>query len=127
MAKVIFYPNMKFLLDEPSGPVGRDLAKRGERVRDGARRQVGVKSGALRASIHKRHKKDPRGQYVWVGSELPYAYLHHEGSRPHIIAAKRASVLKFARGGQIVRTPVVRHPGTKPNRYLSDNLKNAIY
>jgi hypothetical protein len=88
-----------------------------------AKRQVGVNTGALRASIHMRHFRDTRGQYVRIGSSLPYARLHHEGTRPHFIRPNTKQVLKFVTRGQLVITHLVRHPGTRPNRYLSDNLR----
>ncbi len=91
----------------------------------GARAQVGVRTGALRASIHMRHMADTRGQYVRVGSNLNYARLHHDGTSPHIIKPNRKQVLKFATKGQIIFAHVVKHPGTKPNRYLTDNLRLA--
>jgi hypothetical protein len=109
-------------LNHPEGQVGRYLARRGRMIEAAARRQVGVRTGALRASIHMRHFRDSRGQYVKIGSPLNYALLHHEGSRPHMIYPDRSPVLRFARRGTIVFAHAVRHPGTKANRYLTDNL-----
>ncbi len=125
---VIFIENragMEYLLRSQNGPVGKDLRRRGLRVMAGARAQVGVRTGALRASIHMRHMADTRGQYVRVGSNLNYARLHHDGTSPHIIKPNRKQVLKFATKGQIIFAHVVKHPGTKPNRYLTDNLRLA--
>ena len=124
---VIFIENkagMEYLLRSPNGPIGRNLAQRGLRVLAGAKAQVGVRTGALRASLHMRHFNDTRGQYVRVGSTLPYAYAHHEGTSPHVIKRKRR-MLKFQTKGQTVFAHVVNHPGTKPNRYLTDNLRSA--
>ncbi len=125
---VIFIENkagMEYLLRSQNGPVGKDLRRRGLRVMAGAKAQVGVRTGALRASIHMRHMADTRGQYVRVGSNLNYARLHHDGTSPHIIKPNRKQVLKFATKGQIIFAHVVKHPGTKPNRYLTDNLRLA--
>jgi hypothetical protein len=91
-----------------------------------AKAQVGVRTGALRASIHMRHLRDSRGQYVKIGSGLDYALLHHNGTRPHIIRPDRAKVLRFVRGGKVIFAHSVRHPGTKANRYLTDNLKLVV-
>ena len=88
-----------------------------------AKAQVGVRTGALRSSIHMRHLRDSRGQYVKIGSNLDYALLHHQGTKPHVIRPDRAKVLRFVRGSRIIYTTSVMHPGTKANRYLSDNLK----
>ena len=124
MTKVIIRKaELDFMLNNPSGEVGRYLAKKGRIVQAAARAQVGVRTGALRASIHMRHLRDSRGQYVKIGSALNYALLHHEGSKPHLIVPKRATVLKFATRGRMVYAHAVMHPGTKANRYLTDNLK----
>jgi hypothetical protein len=124
MATVIFYqPAFDKLKNSPSGDVGRYLHKKGLLITAAAKRQVGVNTGALRASIHMRHSRDTRGQFVRIGSSLPYARLHHEGTRPHLIRPNNKQVLKFMTRGQLVITHLVRHPGTKPNRYLSDNLR----
>lgn len=123
---VIFRPDLKavdIFLNSPNGPVGRYLRKVGLRILAAAKRQVGVRTGALRASLHMRHLRDTRGQYLRIGSSLRYAYLHHEGTKPHLITPKKKQVLQFTTKGRVVMTHLVRHPGTRPNRYLTDNLK----
>ena len=112
------------LLKSPTGAVGRDLLRRGYSVLAGATRQVGVKTGRLRASLRVTHEYDPvYGQAVRIGSKLNYARMHHEGTRAHVILPVRAPQLVFRnRGGRLIRTDRVLHPGTKPNRYLTDNL-----
>ena len=110
-------------LNDPRGEVGRYLARKGRRIESAAKAQVGVRTGALRASIHMRHFRDPRSQYIKIGSSLHYARAHHEGTRPHLIRPKEAKMLRFYSKGQIVFAHMVRHPGTPANRYLTDNLK----
>ena len=124
MATVVFRERkLDNYLNQPGGEVGKYLAKKGRIVTTAARGQVGVRTGALRSSIHMRHLRDSRGQYVKIGSSLPYARMHHEGTKPHMIYPKRASILRFMTKGRMVFTHVVRHPGTKANKYLTDNLK----
>lgn len=124
MVKVVFRENrLDTYLNKPMGEVGRYMRKRGSLVVSAAKRQVGVRTGALRASIHMRHLRDTRGQYLKIGSPLPYARAHHEGTRPHFIRPRERHVLRFQTRGQIVFANLVRHPGTKPNRYLTDNLR----
>ena len=115
--------NWDFFFDAPPGRVGMYLNKKGRAITAAAKAQVGVRTGALRASIHMRHLRDPRGQYIRIGSSLPYARMHHEGTRPHLIAPNRTQKLRFVSKGVLVYTHLVRHPGTPPNRYLTDNLK----
>lgn len=123
MAKVVLFDGpLDNLLNSPNGPVGRALKRKGRYVLMAAKRQVGVRTGALRASIHMRHLRDSRGQYVKIGSNLPYALAHHEGTRPHRITPDRAQALRFVQRGQIVFAHAVNHPGTKANKYLTDNL-----
>lgn len=127
MVRVIFRePALDRLLNSPAGEVGRHLSRIGLQILAGAKVQVGVRTGALRASLHMRHLRDPRGQYVRIGSPLPYARLHHEGSRPHIITPNSAQVLRFVSRGQVIFAHAVRHPGTRPNRYLTDNLRRFL-
>lgn len=110
------------LLNSPRGEVGRYLFERGTRILVAAKGQVGVKTGRLKASINMRQYRSVGGQSLKVGSPLNYALMHHEGTRPHIITPDRAEILRFSSRGRVVYTRVVRHPGTKPNKYLADNL-----
>ena len=110
------------LLNSPRGEVGRYLFERGTRILIAAKSQVGVKTGRLKASINMRQYRSVGGQSLKIGSPLNYALIHHEGTRPHIITPDTAEVLRFSSRGRIVYTRVVRHPGTKPNKYLADNL-----
>lgn len=122
----------------PNGPVIRDLIERGERVKIEAQRLVGVyeppddysashrerRPGTLRDSIVKR-VADVDGQpAVIVGSDDSIALWHHEGTQPHTITPKRASALVFfwPKVGHVVRLLSVNHPGTKPNRFLTNAL-----
>ena len=127
VAKVNFYrAEMDWLLKNPSGTVGRFMSRIGRDIRFGAQRMVGVKTGALRASIHMRHTRDSRGQYVIVGSNLHYAYMHHEGTRPHVIRPSRAKMLKFMSRGQMIFAHRALHPGTKPNPYLRTPMRTVV-
>lgn len=126
---------MKFVLDRvgyehmvhsPDGEVGQYLRKQSRILAAYARRQAGVDTGALRASINYRVVRDSRGLVAFVGSDNRVAFMHHQGTRPHIIMPNRAKTLRFYSRGRIVYAQVVRHPGTKPNRYLTDNLRRVI-
>lgn len=117
------YPELDRLLKSRAGPVGRDLHRRGLKVATAAKRQVGVKTGALKSSIEITHGRNPTGQQVMVGSDLDYALMHHEGTRPHVIIARPEKLLRFTgRNGGVVYTNKVNHPGTRANKYLTDNM-----
>jgi phage gpG-like protein len=111
-------------LYSPNGRLGKELDNKARRVRDAAKRQVGVRSGRLKRSIRVyRHNRTAFGQTLRIGTAVPYAYYHHEGTRPHTIYPDKKQVLKFRSGQAIVFTRKAHHPGTKPNRFLKDNIK----
>lgn len=126
------------LMRSPSGPVLRRLLEDGELVKQEAKRRVGVyrprpyegrarkarRPGTLRDSIVKRLANVDGTVGVIVGSDDPIALWHHEGTIPHLIAARNWPVLVFwsDRRGRIVTALQVHHPGTRPNRYLTDSL-----
>lgn len=87
-----------------------------------SKRDVGVRTGALRASISGYHLGNSTGQYAGVRAVRPYALMHHEGTRPHLIKPNSAPQLVFMSKSRIIRTSIVHHPGTKPNKFLSNNL-----
>jgi hypothetical protein len=127
LQNITFYKSQTdFLLNNPAGAVGRSLARRGQKVLTAARMQVGVDTGRLQKSLRITHERNPRGQFVRVGSKLNYALAHHQGSRPHIITPNRAQVMVFNKGSRVIYATSVRHPGTRANRYLTDNLYLAL-
>jgi hypothetical protein len=127
MANVRFYAVvLDDLLNNPNGSVGDFLDKKGKDILALAKAKVGVRTGKLRNSLHMRHMRDSRGQYVWVGSTLDYALAHHEGTGPRTITPKSGKVLRFVSRGQIVYAHSVQHPGTKANRYLSEALRAKV-
>lgn len=91
-------------------------------IQSAAKAQAGIKTGALKASIKLIHERTVFGQMLTIGSPLSYALVHHEGSRPHVITPKNAKMLRFTSKGRVVYARTVLHPGTRPNRYLADNL-----
>lgn len=110
----------------PNGLIGRYFKRRGELLEQLAKQQVGKKTRALQRSINNSMRHTSTGFIVKVGSDNPIALLHHNGSKPHVIKPKRAKTLRFYSHGKIVYARVVNHPGTRPNKYLTDNLKKVI-
>lgn len=116
-------------LNTSSGIVWKFLEAKGKKAVIAAKLQVGVKTGALRQSIHMKHLSNASGQYLWIGSMKNYALLHHTGTRPHIIAPKNPNgkLVFTPRGGtRVIAVRQVRHPGTKPNPYLSNQLRHFL-
>lgn len=123
---VLYKPVMRQEFASRYGMVGRYLYVIANRVLRGAKRQVGVETGALRKSLHIKYEAISGMPAVKIGSSLSYAHMHHDGTAPHTIEPKNGGVLVFNKGTRVIRTTVVRHPGTKANRYLSDQLRIHI-
>lgn len=116
---------MDQLLNSPSGDVGRHMRRIGKLILDGAKRLVGVRTGALKRSLYMRHERSARGQLITVGSNLRHALVHHEGATPHVIIA-HGRVLRFNQGGRIIYTRRVSHPGFRGRNYLTVPLRSAV-
>lgn len=120
---VIYREELRKYLNTSSGDLWKYLDKKANIATAKAKIAVGVRTGALRDSINKRHLGNVTGQYIWIGSEKSYAYYHHEGTEPHIIRPReQGGVLVFRGSRGVVRTHMVKHPGTRANKYLSDQL-----
>lgn len=114
------------LTKQHTGLIGQYVHKITNRLVALAKAQVGVKTAKLQKSIKGNVSTGAGGISSMVGSDNPIALMHHEGTRPHIITPRRAHTLRFASRGRIVYTKIVHHPGTKPNRFLTDNLRKVI-
>jgi hypothetical protein len=69
------------LTRDPNGPIGRDLRRRGGRVRDRAKVLCPVDKGRLRAAqIATDAIPTSRGFLVQIGSNVEYSLAVHEGS-----------------------------------------------
>ena len=113
------------LLHGREGMVAKDVEKRALRVLAGAIRQVGKRTGKLSRSLHTEMTYRPvTGAYI--GSNVRYALMHHDGTKKHSIVAKPGRMLTFTANGKRVYARKVLHPGTRPNRYLTDQLIKAV-
>lgn len=125
-----FHPDragIHYVLRGQGGPVWNHIEKKTKRAHTLARIQVGKDTRELYRSISYRVSVGSRGGVLGtVVADNKIALLHHEGSVPHIIAARKAKALRFKSRGKIVYAKVVRHPGTRPNRYLTDSLRKVV-
>lgn len=123
----LYKPIINFEVRSRYGMVDQHLHRVGNRVLQGARRQAGVKTGRLRMSMKLTHTRSRGEAAVKIGAYTNYALMHHQGTRPHLITAnKPGGNLVFRKGSRIIFTPTVMHPGTRPNRYLTDQLRKQI-
>lgn len=129
LSKVILYrPILNFELNHSFGIVGRHLHRTANRIAQLARLQVGKKTGKLKSSIKFEHIRPvARGPRVKVGAYTTYAMAHHQGTKPRIITPnKPGGTLVFRKGPRIITTKVVRHPGTRPNKYLTSPMRQVV-
>jgi hypothetical protein len=122
---LLYKPVLQRELKGPDGMVWRYMNLRGRAAVHFAKRQVGVQTGALQRSIKiQYHRPTSYGQEMKISANKSYAYYHHEGTNPHIILPVKNKVLRFTgRTGATVYATRVLHPGNRPNRYLSDQLR----
>ena len=123
------------LLHGPNGPVARDLARRGERGAQSAKRRVPVSpagsddhaSGYTRSQIGWRVGRDSIGLYVDVVSSaktregIPISLLLEFGTDPHPIESHGDYPLRNRRTGQVFGRRV-NHPGTQAQPHLRPAL-----
>lgn len=82
-----------------------------------------VKTGHLRSQI--RQIDSPRKVTVTpVGVE--YNQYVVEGTRPHVIRARRGKALAWDQHGVKMIRRQVNHPGTQPNTYMTDSANKVM-
>jgi hypothetical protein len=85
-----------------------------------------VDTGRLRSSIRVERRSFLGFRSRWtIGSDVEYADMVHDGTRPHIIRPRRAKALRFRAGGRVVFAKVVRHPGTRARPFLDRALREV--
>lgn len=110
-----------------SGDVGKHLRRLGQKTAQKAKQKAGFRTGNLRANISAGPVLSTgREAVVTVSAQTEYATFHHEGTKPHIIIPRTAKALRFTIGNQVVFAKRVVHPGTKPNRFLTDALREVV-
>lgn len=95
----------------------------GDRLVEVMRDKAPDRSGELRNHIVKI--SEPGKVRVGIYG-VPYARYVIEGTRPHVIRPRQASALAFRIGGKLVVVKVVHHPGTRPNTFMKDSVKQVL-
>jgi HK97 gp10 family phage protein len=80
-----------------------------------------VRTGYLASTVYKQVLD---GEGV-VGVAASYAKAVVEGTAPHEIRPANSSVLVFMVAGKKIFTPIVHHPGTKPNPFMQNALEET--
>lgn len=75
------------------------------------------RTGELRKEIG----RGVRGPWaVFVRASAKHALFVEEDTKPHIIRARRAKMLRFVQNGRVRFARSVRHPGTKGTHFMRD-------
>lgn len=128
-ASIEFDPGQPKLFIVTDQDLSRNLDKRASRVQMGMRFRVRVRSGKLISTIRKNPGMNASTQYVDIlagGRGAPYVMIEHDGSRPHIIRARRRKALRIpVGGGRVIFRRQVRHPGTVGTHFMTRSLPLA--
>lgn len=119
-------PKLQTLMRDPRGMVGQYFNRIGAHLKMLAILQAGFKTGATKREMFYNTGIQNTGLVLTVGSDSKVALMHHEGTPPHKITPRNFTTLKFLMGGRIVYAKVVKNRGTRPNRYLTDNLRRVL-
>lgn len=111
------------LLRLRGGPLERGLRRRTERVADRARH---LAPGGMARQITTRYEGSGRGLRGVVVSGHPATQYVIYGTAPHVIRPRRRKALRFDVGGRTTFAKVVHHPGTQPNPFLQQALREAL-
>lgn len=97
------------------------------RIANQARADVPVRTGNLGRTIGEM-PQTYRPFHVGGGVEATadYAAAVHEGSRPHVIRARRAEALHFFWHGREVFRKSVWHPGTRSRPFLRNAAERVV-
>jgi hypothetical protein len=111
------------LLNQEKTGVGYHMNRIAAEIKRRAVKQVGKDTGKLAKSIRWEYERTASGQARRIFADNEIAMIHHEGTRPHVINPNDGKILTFSsKRGATVFTDQVMHPGTAPNRFLSDQL-----
>lgn len=86
-----------------------------------------VDTGRLRASLRGNLSRTwtLRPQYT-ISTDVEYATMVHDGTRPHTIRPRNAQVLRFVVDGRVVFARVVHHPGTRARPFIQRAVEETI-
>lgn len=103
-----------------------ELVPTGRRVVNRAKILAPVDTGRLRASVQGEYRRGwtLRPQFT-VFSNVDYAAMVNDGTRPHDIYPRNAQALRFRVGNRTVFARVVHHPGTRARPFLDRALREV--
>lgn len=111
--------------------IRRGMLLRGLAVQTEAKKRLNepprrIDTGRLRNSIQIQEVRTRGVTGVRVGTNVIYALVIHNGSRPHIIQPRNARVLAWRGPDGMIFARSVMHPGFKANPFLVDGLRRGM-
>lgn len=114
---------VRAFLTSPSGPLWRDIQRRGNRVLTAAKNGCPVDQGTARASLTMEMSADERGlPQAKIGSALPYIIFIHEGTG---VYAGRGYI--YPKHGRFLRWPARNNSGSGRRRYKGGTTARYAY
>lgn len=110
------------MLRRRGGAVESHLRRRTARVARIAERKA---PGSMGDYVSWRIVQGAKGLQGVVQCDHPAVRFVLDGTRPHIIRARRAKALRFDMGGRTVFAKQVHHPGTRANNFLGEALREG--
>lgn len=98
------------------------LKKSVDFAKERAEQLTPVRTGLMRQSWYVTEQSNLNSV---LSNRAPYFLYFIEGTSPHEIRPRFASVLRFQIGTDLVFTKLVNHPGTKPSDLLEQVEKNT--
>lgn len=111
--------------------VRRAMIIRGVAVQTEAKKRLNesprrIDTGRLRNSIQMQEMASRGVLGVRVGTNVVYALVIHNGSRPHQINARPGGVLAWRGPNGMIFARSVMHPGFRANPFLVDGLRRGM-
>ena len=118
-----------FLNNSPG--IRRGMLVRGLATQTAAKQRLNepprrIDTGRLRNSIQIKEFTYRGGPAVRIGTDVFYSIFIHEGTGPHLITPKNASVLAWRGPDGMVFAASVMHPGMAANPFLVDGLDRGM-
>ncbi|WP_328825553.1 HK97 gp10 family phage protein [Tomitella gaofuii] len=116
------------LANETAKPLARTMSAVLRQITAQAKMNAPVKTGNLRRMIEPEpvRVQDATRLRGVVAANTEYAAAVHNGSKPHVIRPRRASVLAFKMGGKQVFAKSVQHPGTRGRPFLANAAEKVM-
>lgn len=83
------------------------------------------RTNVARDGVRTRLVRLKSGARMRITNVAKHAHYLEFGTRPHTITARAGGTLSFIAGGRRVFTKSVRHPGTRPYRFMANAAKHA--